>query len=51
LQKQIDEFESTSEVLGAEQVAGQPLTPEDVLAGADSGATVRKELDSLWEKK
>jgi chromosome segregation ATPase len=51
LQKQIDEFESTSEVLGAEQVAGQPLTPEDVLAGADSGSTVRKELDSLWEKK
>ena len=26
-QRQIDEYESTSEVLGAEQVAGQPLTP------------------------
>jgi hypothetical protein len=51
LQKQIDEYESTSEVLGAEQVAGQPLTPDDVLAGPAGDVGVRKELDSLWDQK
>lgn len=50
LQKQIDEYEATSEVLSAEPAADQPLTPDEVLAGQVEEVTVRQELDALWEK-
>lgn len=48
LQKQIDEYEATSEVLAAEPAADQPLTPDQVLAGQGEEVTVRQELDALW---
>ncbi len=50
LQKRIDEYEATSEVLTAEPASSEPLTPSDVLAGSANRATVRQELDSLWDK-
>jgi len=50
LQKQIDEYESTSEVLAAEPESGEPLTPDEVLRGAAAEVSIRQELDALWDK-
>jgi len=50
LQKQIDEYEATSEVLSAETTSEGPLTPDEVLAGQVTEVSVRSELDALWDK-
>ncbi len=50
LQKQIDEYEATSEVLAAEPESGELLTPDEALAGNAVEVTIRQELDTLWDK-
>lgn len=50
LQKQIDEYEATSEVLAAEPTATDTLTPEEALSGSTTEVSVRQELDALWDK-
>lgn len=49
LQKQIDEYEATSEVLTAETSSSGPLTPDEALAGQTSEVSVQSELDALWK--
>lgn len=49
LQKQIDEYESTSEVLLAETGPDEPLTPDEVLSGETIESSVRSEIDALWD--
>ncbi len=51
LQKQIDEYEATSEVLGAERTAGETLTADEVLAGKATDVSARQKLDALWGEK
>jgi hypothetical protein len=49
LQKEIDELQATSEVLGRQPAAGPALTPDDVLAGQQAEVSLRQQLDSLWD--
>ncbi|MCY2991267.1 MAG: hypothetical protein NTY19_25845 [Planctomycetota bacterium] len=49
LQKEIDELQATSEVLGKQPDQGPALTPDDVLAGQQAELSVQQQLDTLWE--
>lgn len=49
LQKEIDELQATSEVLGRPTEQGPALTPDEVLAGQQAEVSVRQQLDALWE--
>ncbi len=49
LQKEIDELQATSEVIGKEPDQGPALTPDDVLAGQQAEVSVRQQLDALWD--
>jgi chromosome segregation ATPase len=51
LQKQIDEYESTSEVLAAEPATGEPLSLDEVLATTSAEPSIHDTLDALWDKK
>jgi len=48
LQKEIDELQATSEVLGRQPDAGRALTPDEALAGQHAEVSLRQQLDSLW---
>lgn len=49
LQKEIDELQATSEVLGQPTEQGPALTPDEVLAGQQAEVSVRQQLDALWD--
>lgn len=51
LQKQIDEYESTSEVLATESANLDDLTPDEALSGSTEAANVRHEIDAIWDQR
>ena len=48
LQKQIDDYEAASEVLGGQKNQADTLTADEVLAGTAGGPSTRQKLDALW---
>lgn len=51
LQKQIDEYGATSDVLATESANPAQLTPDEALSGSTEKVTVQQELDTLWDQK
>jgi chromosome segregation ATPase len=49
LQKEIDELQATTDVVGSTAGENAPLTPDEVLTGPAQKATGRQQLDALWD--